>query len=90
MVTHDGALEDPATGSAASAFSVYWARRVWGGRDKDAPNSSITSFDITQGVDMGRPSKIKTEVELDSGTAAVRKVVLGGSVVQVMEGYIVI
>lgn len=90
MVTHDGALEDPATGSAASAFSVYWARRVWGGRDKDAPNSSITSFDITQGVDMGRPSKIKTEVELDSGTAAVRKVVLGGSVVQIMEGYIVI
>ncbi|KFY13662.1 hypothetical protein V492_03114 [Pseudogymnoascus sp. VKM F-4246] len=90
MVTHNGQLEDPATGSAASAFSVYFARRVLGDGEKDGPGSSVTSFDITQGEDMGRLSKIKTEVELDSKTAAVKRVVLGGSAVQVMEGHIVI
>lgn len=43
-----------------------------------------------KGVDIGRPNKIKTEVELDSRTTAVRSVVLGESAVQAIEGYIVI
>ncbi|KFY20690.1 hypothetical protein V491_03512 [Pseudogymnoascus sp. VKM F-3775] len=88
MVTNNGSLEDPATGSAASAFSVYFARRLLADGGKD--DSFIASFDITQGADMGRPSKISTEVELDPKTAAVKRVVLGGSAVQVMEGYITI
>lgn len=92
MVTNLGALEDPAAGSGASAFSVYWAKRVLGEGRKgaDGTSSVTTSFEIKQGVDMGRPSEIWTEVELEVGTGDVRRVVLGGSAVQVMEGYITI
>lgn len=92
MITHLGALEDPATGSAASAFSVYWAKRVLGEAAKgaDCSGTVVTSFEINQGVDMGRPSEIRTRVELEEGTGDLRKVVLGGSAVQVMEGEIVI
>ncbi|KFY78341.1 hypothetical protein V499_02484 [Pseudogymnoascus sp. VKM F-103] len=90
MIMHDGALEDPATGSAASAFSVYWAKRVWADREDDASDSFVTLFDIEQGADMGRPSKIQTKIVLDPKTADVRRVVLGGSAVQIMEGHLVI
>ena len=92
MVTHLGALEDPATGSAASAFSVYWAKKVLSEGEKSASDGSsiTTSFDIKQGVDMGRPSEIRTEVELEKGTGDVKRVVLGGSAVQVMKGEIVV
>ncbi|KFY03168.1 hypothetical protein V490_00261 [Pseudogymnoascus sp. VKM F-3557] len=89
MVTHLGTLEDPATGSAASAFSVYWAKRVLGESASDS-SSVTTSFQIKQGVDMGRPSEIRTEVELEKGKGDVKKVVLGGSAVQVMKGEIVV
>lgn len=87
---HNGGLEDPATGSAASAFSVYWAKKVWADREEDSSDDFVTSFDIEQGVDMGRPSSIQTKVVLDSKTADVRRVVLGGSAVKVMEGNLVI
>lgn len=90
MIMHDGALEDPATGSAASAFSVYWAKRAWVDREGDLAGGFVTEFEIEQGVDMGRPSSIQTTVVLESETADVRRVVLGGSAVQVMEGYLVI
>ncbi|PVH70615.1 Diaminopimelate epimerase-like protein [Cadophora sp. DSE1049] len=90
MIMHDGALEDPATGSAASAFSVYWTKRMWADREEGTSDSFDISFNIEQGADMGRPSKIQTKVVLDWKSAAVRRVVLGGSAVQVMEGHLVI
>jgi predicted PhzF superfamily epimerase YddE/YHI9 len=48
------------------------------------------AFEIEQGVDMGRPSKIQITVVLDLKAGAVRKITLGGSAVQAMEGYLVI
>ncbi|KAH7308826.1 hypothetical protein BKA65DRAFT_520002 [Rhexocercosporidium sp. MPI-PUGE-AT-0058] len=88
MMMHGGTLQDPATGSAASAFSAYWAKRVWANRQEDDSDDFVTSFDIEQGVDMGRPSSIQTKVVLDAKTSDVKRVVLGGSAVQVMEGFI--
>ena len=56
-----GVVEDPATGAAAAAFAGYLRSR---GRA-----TTGDSFVITQGVEMGRPSRI--EVELDDDAALV-------------------
>ncbi|CZR64511.1 related to phenazine biosynthesis protein phzC [Phialocephala subalpina] len=67
-------LEDPATGSAASALSAYLAGK-WG-RSK--------RFEIVQGVEMGRRSEIGVSVEVTDGK--VKGVRLSGGAVVVMEG----
>ncbi|MGH9066070.1 MAG: PhzF family phenazine biosynthesis protein [Acidimicrobiales bacterium] len=60
--------EDPATGSAAGALCAYLAERLgWPG------------VEITQGLEMGRPSHLRTEVH-DRG------VQVGGDVVVLIEG----
>ncbi|KAF8855334.1 phenazine biosynthesis protein phzF [Acephala macrosclerotiorum] len=68
-------LEDPATGSAASALSAYLSVK-WG-RSK--------RFEIVQGVEMGRRSEIGVSVEIDEG-GKVKGVRLSGEAVVVMEG----
>jgi trans-2,3-dihydro-3-hydroxyanthranilate isomerase len=60
--------EDPATGSAAGPLCAYLAERGRGSR-----------VEITQGVEMGRPSRLFAEME--DGRPRV-----GGSVVRVVEG----
>jgi trans-2,3-dihydro-3-hydroxyanthranilate isomerase len=60
--------EDPATGSAAGPLCAYLAERGWGER-----------VEITQGVEMGRPSRLLAEME--DGRPRV-----GGDVVRVIEG----
>ena len=67
-----GIVEDPATGAAASALAAY----LW----RHAPAPAIPlSFRIEQGFDMGRPSLIDVDTELEDGAlAGVR--VGGGSV----------
>jgi PhzF family phenazine biosynthesis protein len=61
-----GVVEDPATGAAAAAFAGYLR----------AHGRAVTgdTFVITQGVEMGRPSRIEVELldraALISGTAA--------------------
>ena len=61
-----GVIEDPATGAAAAAFAGYL-------RSHGRANVGDT-FVITQGVEMGRPSRIEVELleeaALVSGTAA--------------------
>ncbi|KAJ8103532.1 hypothetical protein POJ06DRAFT_242169 [Lipomyces tetrasporus] len=87
-----GSLEDPATGSAALGLSAYLAIQML----QDHPRSDLTSaeehwtsrFEIEQGLDMGRLSRIETEVWLNRTTKEVQKVVLGGSAVKVMEGHL--
>jgi len=75
---HDGIAEDPATGSAAAPFGAYAATY---GLIKPAPK---TSFQILQGVEMGRPSEIRVEVaRKDSGAYAIR---IGGRCAIVGEG----
>jgi trans-2,3-dihydro-3-hydroxyanthranilate isomerase len=62
--------EDPATGAAAGPTMAHVAARV-----------GVERLDIVQGVEMGRPSLLRTSVEGD-------RVRVGGEVVVVVEGTI--
>lgn len=78
----EGALEDPATGSAACALACHLALQPRHQKQK----SREQRFEICQGVEMGRKSDIGVRVTLTEGLDAVEKVVLSGAAVQVMEG----
>jgi trans-2,3-dihydro-3-hydroxyanthranilate isomerase len=71
-------VEDPATGSAAGALGGYLARILKFPAD--------LRLMISQGKEMGRPSKICTDVRCDRGL--VQKVTVSGSAVSVGEGTI--
>ena len=73
----EGPLEDSATGSAACGLGALLALKQ--GRKS-------TTFEITQGVEMGRKSDIGVTVQLDDNLKQVKKVELSGSAVKVMEG----
>ena len=70
-----GIDEDPATGAAATAFAGYLARDVGDGTHRRV---------LTQGVEMGRPSRL--EVAVDVAGAAVTAVRVGGGAVRVSDG----
>lgn len=70
-------FEDPATGSAAAAFAgaiVHF----------DRPNSGMSRFWIEQGLEMGRPSRIRLELDIEKGRLAAGRV--GGHAVKVAQG----
>lgn len=73
-----GLVEDPATGSAASAMGSYLALTTAG-------RARVRVFEITQGVEMGRRSEIRVKVVLTED-GVVEEVELGGGAVGVMEG----
>jgi trans-2,3-dihydro-3-hydroxyanthranilate isomerase len=72
----DGVPEDPATGSAAGPLGVHLARH------------GLISFgeqiEITQGVEIGRPSKLF--VRIDGSPERIERVECGGSAVVVARG----
>lgn len=72
-----GIVEDPATGSAGGSLGAYLVRhrRLRAGE----------SLEITQGVEMGRPSHIFVEVQQVRGRLVPR---VSGSAVRIYEGYI--
>jgi predicted PhzF superfamily epimerase YddE/YHI9 len=77
------AIEDPATGSAACALSSYLILH-------ELEEQSV-SFEITQGVEMGRASNILIDIEVGKGLDGARKLEalhLGGRAVPVMSGSI--
>ena len=74
----EGTLEDPATGSAASALTGYLATLAGEGK---------WSYKITQGVELGRPSEILVNVEV-SKEGGIDKIELEGRAVKIMEGSI--
>ncbi|KAJ6090001.1 hypothetical protein N7467_005217 [Penicillium canescens] len=77
-------IEDPATGSAACALSSYLSLH-------ELEEQSV-SFEITQGVEMGRASNILIDVEVSKGLDGARKLEtlhLGGRAVPVMSGSII-
>lgn len=77
------AEEDPATGSAACALSSYLSLH-------ELSEDSI-SFEITQGVEMGRRSNIYIDARVTKGTDGSRKLDtlhLGGKATKVMSGTI--
>ena len=69
-----GIPEDPATGSASAALTAYLATLE--GRD--------IALEITQGVEMGRPSRIDTSAKVAEGRVTATTV--AGAAVQVAEG----
>jgi trans-2,3-dihydro-3-hydroxyanthranilate isomerase len=69
--------EDPATGSAAAAFSGVISRF-------DELAEGPTRFWIEQGIEMGRPSRIRLEIDVDGGKMIAARI--GGNAVKVAEG----
>jgi trans-2,3-dihydro-3-hydroxyanthranilate isomerase len=76
-----GAAEDPATGSAALALSVYLA-----GAGLIADGSSV--IDVEQGVSMGRPSRLRVACDVSDGQ--LREARVSGTVVHIAEGTIAV
>ena len=72
-----GLSEDPATGSATAAAAALLA-------DLDSTPDGELKLSIGQGVDMGRPSLLKTRVRKQNG--AIASIHVGGGCVQMMEG----
>jgi trans-2,3-dihydro-3-hydroxyanthranilate isomerase len=72
-----GVPEDPATGSAAAAFSAVIERF-------DQLPEGISDFTIEQGIEMGRPSEIKLEIEV--AARHLKRVRIGGYACLVMRG----
>lgn len=76
---HLGIPEDPATGSAAAALSGAIAMF-------DRPLDGATEYWIEQGLEMGRPSGIRLELDMRDGE--LRAARIGGYAVKVGEGVI--
>ncbi|MFC5585699.1 PhzF family phenazine biosynthesis protein [Nitratireductor kimnyeongensis] len=77
----DGIPEDPATGSAAAAFAGAIMQH-------DALVDGAHGFLIEQGIEMGRPSSIRLEVDVHLG--AITSARIGGHAVRVAEGKLLI
>jgi len=69
--------EDPATGSAAAAFAGAMARF-------DQPVDGPTQVWIEQGIEMGRPSRIRLEIDVKAGRIEAARI--GGQARKVAEG----
>ncbi len=72
-----GIMEDPATGSAAAAF----AGAVM---EFDRPRDGSSAVLIEQGLEMGRPSRIRLEIDVAAGRIDAARI--GGHAVKVAEG----
>lgn len=70
----DGIPEDPATGSAAAALAAFLGTH----------ENRSQRFEITQGVEMGRPSQIAAEVTVANGKSTA--VAIEGRAVCTMQG----
>jgi trans-2,3-dihydro-3-hydroxyanthranilate isomerase len=72
-----GVPEDAATGSAAAAFAAVIHRF-------DQPPEGLSGAIIEQGIEIGRPSEIQLELEVEG--RRLRRVRIGGSACRVMGG----
>ncbi len=72
-----GIAEDPATGSAAAAFASQIMAF-------DTPADGTHKFIIEQGIEMGRPSRIELEMQVEDGELIAASI--GGAAVIVSEG----
>jgi len=80
--------EDPATGSGAAGLAAYLAMEE--AKNHTGSNSTAESYklEIDQGVELGRPSKIRLEVKLneDGKPSAILE---AGCAVQIMAGRLI-
>jgi trans-2,3-dihydro-3-hydroxyanthranilate isomerase len=74
---YDGIIEDPATGSAVAALTGAIMHF-------DQPVEGPSQFWIEQGIEMGRPSSIRLEIDVAGGTLTAARI--GGHAVKVAEG----
>jgi len=72
-----GIGEDPATGAAVAAFGGVV-------HQFDAPVDGLLRLWIEQGIEMGRPSRISLEIDVEQGGIARARI--GGSAIKVAEG----
>ncbi len=72
-----GIAEDPATGGAVTALAGLLAAR-------DAAGDGTLRWTIEQGVEMGRPSRLHVEADVQAGTVTAVRV--GGAAVRVSDG----
>jgi PhzF family phenazine biosynthesis protein len=85
MLKVEPAMEDPATGSAACALGSYLSLYQSSSRE--------VRFEITQGVEMGRESKILIDTRVGEdrdGGRRLETLYLGGTAVQVASGTIAV
>lgn len=73
--------EDPATGSAAAAFAGAI-------QHFDRPVDGPAQYWIEQGIEMGRPSRIRLELEIEQGRIATARI--GGHALKFAEGVLVV
>lgn len=73
--------EDPATGSAVAAFSGALLHF-------DQPRDGTHTYWIEQGVEMGRPSRIRLEIEVKGLAAKTTRI--GGNAVKIAEGILTV
>ncbi|PDQ19225.1 phenazine biosynthesis protein PhzF [Mesorhizobium sanjuanii] len=77
IVPGSPSYEDPATGSAAAAFAGAIMHF-------DRPTDGVSQLWIEQGLEMGRPSRIRLELNVEGGKLAAARI--GGHAVKVAEG----
>lgn len=77
-----GIPEDPATGSAGGALGAYLVKR------RIIPADYFAKINIKQGIEMGRPSSIKVQIEESEGR--IRSVQVGGTSLLIIEGSLLI
>ena len=68
--------EDPATGSANACLAAYLGERT--------PRDGVLTWEVAQGVEMGRPSRLSIEASKRDG--AIDAIRVGGATVMVSEG----
>ena len=68
--------EDPATGSANACLAGYLAKRT--------PRDGVLRWEVAQGIELGRPSRLSLETVKSNG--AIQAVRVGGATVLVSEG----
>lgn len=78
---HLGIAEDPATGSAVAAFAGAIMQF-------DRPAEGVRGYRIEQGVEMGRPSLIRLELDVREGGLTGARI--GGHAIKVSEGDLLI
>jgi trans-2,3-dihydro-3-hydroxyanthranilate isomerase len=76
FVPSGGVPEDPATGSANAALAGYLAART--------PREGTLRWEVAQGVEMGRPSRLSIEAEKQHGVLSAIRV--GGASLVMSEG----
>ncbi|CAI2934073.1 PhzF family phenazine biosynthesis protein [Aminobacter sp. P9b] len=81
IVPGSPSYEDPATGSAAAAFAG--AIMLF-----DKPTDGGQRFWIEQGIEMGRPSRIRLELDVSGGNLVAARI--GGHAVRTAEGVLLV